>query len=308
MRRGSLKRIFWAVQAAVFYGLTVGAALVPPVLLDRCGAAVGFVLSGMLGSRRKILLDNMNRALPFMERHPLWAPGCRDVKELGQETFENLGKSLIEICWLYHDKGEALIANVELRGREHLEAARAKGKGVICLSGHCGNWELMALTLGRLHGEGAVIAKRQKNPYLNHMVERMRMRYNSRVIYSKGAFRGMLTALKRGHCVGLLADQAASPDDGVLIDVMGRKAWASRAPVQIAYKSGAPLVPVFIHREGGGHVITFHPEHQLGGDLSEEGIRLETQALSRFLEDFVAAHPSQWYWVHRRWKRTGAAA
>ncbi|MBJ6727952.1 lysophospholipid acyltransferase family protein [Geomesophilobacter sediminis] len=303
-----MKRIIWMVQAAGFYCLTLGATLIPAALLDRLAAGIGFLLSCILFNRRKILLDNINRALPFMEHHPLWtaSPACSG--RLARENFQNMGRSLIEVCWLYHDRGEEVVTNIDLRGREHFEAAQSKGKGMICVSGHCGNWELMALAIGRLLGEGAVIANRQKNPYFDRMVERMRMRYNSRVIYKKGAFRSILTALKRGQLVGILADQAALPADGVLIEVMGRKAWASKAPVQLARKSGAPLVPVFIHREGERHVITFHPEHLLGEDLSEEGMRQETQALSRYVEEFVVAHPTQWYWVHRRWKRAGEAA
>jgi Kdo2-lipid IVA lauroyltransferase/acyltransferase len=97
------------------------------------------------------------------------------------------------------------------------------------------------------------------------------------------------------------------PEEGALIEVMGRTAWASTAPVLLAQKSGAPLVPVFIHREGDRQVITFYPEHNFSGDMSEEGIRKETQALSRYVENFVVAHPTQWYWVHRRWKRAGEA-
>jgi Kdo2-lipid IVA lauroyltransferase/acyltransferase len=134
------------------------------------------------------------------------------------------------------------------------------------------------------------------------------MHYNSRVIYKQGALRGILTALKKGEIVGMLADQAVTPEEGTLIDVMGLKAWASKAPVIIAQKSGAPLLPVFIHREGKRQVITFYPEHHCSGDLSDAGIRKDTQALSRYVENFVVAHPSQWYWVHRRWKRAGEAA
>ncbi|MCM0082616.1 lysophospholipid acyltransferase family protein [Geomonas sp. Red32] len=298
-----MKRIVWKAQAAAFYCLTFGAAMVPAAIFDRFASGIGHLISFILFNRRKILFDNLRRALPFMEHHPLWSPPCGDVRNLATETFENMGRSLVEVCRLYHGQGEEVVAGIELRGREHFEAARAKGRGMICLSGHCGNWELMALAIGRLLGEGAVIANQQKNPFFNEMVERMRMRYHSRVIYKKGAFRRMLAELRRGHLIGLLADQADFPAQGVLIDFMGRKAWASKAPVQIARKSGAPLVPVFIHREGGRHVITFYPEHLLGDDLSEEGTGKEIQALSRYVEDYVVAHPAQWYWVHRRWKR-----
>jgi Kdo2-lipid IVA lauroyltransferase/acyltransferase len=302
-----MQRIFWIIQAAFFYCLTLAAALIPAATIQRLGAMVGVLISFFVPRRRAIVAENMNRALPYLKAQPLWAPPCQEVGQLAEKTFENLGRSLLEICRLYHARGEEVIANIELRGRENYEAARAKGRGMICLSGHCGNWELMALAFSRLFGDGVVVASRQKNPFFNRMVERMRMRYRSRVIYKKGALRGILAALKKGDLVGILADQAVLPEDGVLIEVMGRKAWASKAPVLIARKSGAPLVPVFIHREGERHVITFYPEHQLSGDMSEEGITKETQALSRYVENFVVAHPTQWYWVHRRWKRAGEA-
>jgi Kdo2-lipid IVA lauroyltransferase/acyltransferase len=302
-----MKRIFWMIQAALFYCLTLIAALIPAKSIPRLGAVIGFLLSRIVPKRRSIVMDNISQSLPYLKRDPLWDPSSQDVGVLAREIFSNLGKSLLEICQLYHGQGEKLIAGIELRGRENYDAARAKGKGMICFSGHCGNWELMALAFSRLLGEGAVVARRQNNPFFNRMVERMRMRYNSRVIYKQGGLRGILTTLKKGHLVGILADQAVLPAEGALIDMLGRKAWASKAPVIIAHKSGAPLVPVFTHREGKLQVITFYPEHNFSCDMSEEGIRKETQALSRYVENFVVAHPTQWYWVHRRWKRAGQA-
>lgn len=166
----------------------------------------------------------------------------------------------------------------------------------------------MSLTLSSLFGrEVSGVARRQDNPYLNRMVEQMRSRYNSRLIYKQGALKGILSALKKREMVGMLADQAVFPEDGYLVDVIGRKAWTSKAPVIIARKSGVPLIPVFIHREEERHVLTFYPEHLFSGDMSDEGIKKETQALSRYVENYVVAHPTQWYWVHRRWKRAGAA-
>lgn len=301
-----MKRIYWALLAAIFYLLTLVAALLPATIAYKIGSLAGVLLARLLPARRAIAVDNIRRALPFMKAHPLWNSNCEDPEELAVETFRNLGRSLMEVCRLYHGRGEDIINSVELRGRENYEAARAKGKGLLFLTGHCGNWELVALAFSSLFGEGmSVVARRQNNPYLNRMVEKMRMSYNGDVIYKHGALRGILSKLKQGKLVGILADQAVFPEEGALIEVMGRKAWASKAPAIIAQKSGAPLLPTFIHREGQRQVITFHPEHQFSGDMSEEGIRKETQALSRYVEDFVVAHPTQWYWVHRRWKRAG---
>jgi Kdo2-lipid IVA lauroyltransferase/acyltransferase len=298
-----MKRIFWAIQTAVIYCLTLIAALLPASATYRLGAMAGLLIPYLVPKRRAIIIDNINRTLPFMKYHPLWDPPSEDAGALAQETFKNLGRSLMEVCRLYHGRGEDVIANIELRGLRNYVTARSRGKGLILLSGHCGNWELLGLALcNRLGEEISSVARLQSNPYLNRMVERMRMRFNNRVIYKQGALKGILAALENGKLVGILADQAVFPEEGALIDVMGRKTWASKAPVIIAQKSGAPLVPVFIHREGDRQVITFYPEHHFSGDMSEEGMRKEAQALSRYVEDFVVAHPTQWYWVHRRWK------
>jgi len=301
-----MKQIIWAIQAALFYILTLIAALLPAPITYRLGTLAGLIIPLIVPKRQSVAIDNISRALPFMKTHPLWDSPCDDPRKLARETFKNLGRALMEVCRLYQGRGEDVIANIELRGRENYEAARAKGKGLLFLTGHCGNWELMALAFSSLFGEGvSVVARRQNNPFLDRMVERMRMGYDSRVIYKQGALKGILTALKKGEVVGILADQAVFSEDGVLIDVMGRKAWASKAPVVIAQKSGAPLVPIFIHREGERQIITFYPEHQFSGDMSDEGIQRETQALSRYVENYIVAHPTQWYWVHRRWKRNG---
>jgi len=192
---------------------------------------------------------------------------------------------------------------------ENYRAATAKGKGVILLTGHCGNWELVALAFSSLVNTSmAVVARKQNNPYLHDMVEKMRLQYRNSVIYKQGALREILRTLKKNGNIGLLADQAVFPEDGELIEVLGHMAWASKAPVIIAGKSGAAILPSFIHREGNRHVVTINPEHILSGDMSEEGIRLETQKLSRYVENYVIEHPTQWYWVHRRWKRAGEPA
>lgn len=304
-----MTRFFYAIHAIIFYLLTLLAALLPASITYRIGAFIGLLIPFIIPKRRSIAIDNISRALPFMQAHHLWNSAHNSAEELANETFKNMGRSLMEVCRLYHGCGEDVIKSIELRGRENYEAARAKGKGLIFLTGHCGNWELVALAFSSLFGEGmSVIARRQNNPYLNQMVERMRMRYKSKVLYKQGALKGMLSSLKKGELIGMLADQAVLPEEGYLIDVLGRKAWASKAPVIIAQKSGAPLLPTFIHREGERQIITFYPEHKFSGDMSEDGIQKETQALSRYVENFIIAHPTQWYWVHRRWKRAGEPA
>lgn len=301
-----MKRIIWFLQITLLYLFSWLLSLVPLGQIRRAGTLVGRLMAFFLGKRQDIAVDNIKQSLPVMGHQPGWQGTYETAEAVASHMFRHLGTSLVETCRLYHGRGDDLFTHVTLVGREHYEQAHAQGKGVIFCTGHCGNWELLALAFHHfLGGSTSVVARRQDNPWLNSMVERMRSRYHNQVIYKVGATRAIIKVLKQNGEVGILADQAVFPDEGALIEVFGRTAWASKAPVVIARKTGAALIPIFIHREGLGHVITMLPPYQLSGDISEEGIIHDTQQLSRYLEQFVAAHPADWYWVHRRWKRAG---
>jgi KDO2-lipid IV(A) lauroyltransferase len=301
-----MKRIVWLLQAAAFFLFTLAMSAIPQRSLRATGRSMGLIMHRLLAGRRKIAMDNIRQALPFMKRHPAWSSPLETPEEIVQESFIHLGISLVETCRLYHGRGDSIIDAMEIRGREEYERARGKGRGVIFVTGHCGNWELMALAFSRFFDDGmAVLARRQNNPYLNAMVEKMRMRYKNSVIYKQGSLRQIIGVIRKQGVIGILADQAVLRSEGVLIDVLGRRAWATKAPIIIARKTGVPLVPAFVHREADRHVITLWPEFVPGNDMSEAGIQRDVQALSRYLEAFICAHPQEWFWVHRRWKRAG---
>lgn len=301
-----MKKVLWVLQSAVFYLFTWAISVIPHGSVQTVGRLLGLGMSRLLARRRRIAVDNIRQALPFMKRHSAWSCTLGTPEEISRQAFIHLGISLVEVCRLYHGKGDAIIDSVEVRGRENFERARAKHKGVVFGGGHCGNWELMALSFKKhLDSIASVIVRRQNNPNLNTMVEKMRMHYGNRVIYKQGALRAMITTLRKDGVIGLLTDQAVSADEGVLIEVMGRTAWTSKTPIIIAQKTGAAIVPTFIHREGNRHILTIYPEFEVSTDTSEAGLRADVQSLSRYLENFVCAHPADWYWVHRRWKRAG---
>lgn len=294
------------VQAALFYLFTLFVAALPRSQSIRIGRNTGAFLYNTLHSRRSIVIDNIRQALPFMQRHPAWTGEFETAEEIALATFRNLGISIVEVCRLYHGKGDSLIDAIVVNGRDNFLTAREKHKGLIFVGGHCGNWELMSLSFKKLFDENVwAIAAPQKNPYLNAVVEKMRMSYGNKIIYNRAALRPILGVIRNDGVIGMLADQAVFEHNGALIEFLGRTAWANKAPAIIAHKTGVPLVPVFIHRDGGHYVLTIHPEYVLCGDRTEEGICQDIQAVARYLEDFVCAHPTEWYWLHRRWKRAG---
>jgi len=241
-----------------------------------------------------------------MQCMPEWNCPLKTPEEIARETFIHIGTSLVETCRCYHGKGGDLIDNIRINGWEHFETARARGKGLIFLTGHCGNWELVALAYSRIFKASmSVVARRQNNPHLNRMVEKMRMQYENLVIYKDHAMRSMLSVIRKNGTIGLLVDQAVFPEEGALIPFLGRTAWASKAPVLLARKTGVAVLPSFIHREGDHHVITIFPECTFDGGSSDDDVARDVKIYSECIERFIIAHPTQWYWVHRRWKRAG---
>lgn len=300
-----MKKIIWSVQIVVLYCFTLIVALMPDSFSCRLGSFIGLAMRRLLPSRRRIAEENIGKTIEYMRSQAGWNCKMSTPEGIAREVFRSIGRSLVETCRLYHGRGEGLISGIELRGAEHYEAARAKGKGLIFLTGHCGNWELVALAYAHLFDSTmSVVARRQNNPYLNSMVERVRMRYHNRVIYKDNALKNMISVIRKNGVIGLLVDQAVFPEEGCLINFLGQKAWASKAPVLLARKTGVAVVPAFIHREGDRHVIELCPELEFSGDNSDEGWVADVQLYSSAIERFIVSHPTDWYWVHRRWKRT----
>jgi KDO2-lipid IV(A) lauroyltransferase len=304
-----MKRISWALQATAFYLFTLVISFVPAGLMPFAGRLTGLLMFRLLPGRRRVAVDNIRQALPHMRSRPEWSCPLGTPEEIARETFVHLGMSLVETCRVYRGRGDYLIEGIEFRGKEHYDAARARGKGLIFLTGHCGNWELGALAYGRrLQSSISVVARRQDNPYLNAMVETIRMRYENRVIYKENALRSMLSVIKQRSTIGLLVDQAVFPDEGVMIPFLGRMAWASKAPVVLSRKTGVAVLPAFVHREGDRNVITIYPECVFTGGSTDEEIARDVKVYSECIERFIIDHPADWYWVHRRWKRAGETA
>jgi KDO2-lipid IV(A) lauroyltransferase len=281
-----------------FFVLSLPFAVLPFNLAVEAGGLLGLVVCRLWHKRRLIALANLRAASESGSLHLSESP-----EALVRECFRNLGRSLAEVIKIFYGLGDHIVRGVRVLGMEHFEAARTKGRGVILVTGHCGNWELTALALARAAGGLGVVARPIENPYLNRVIEKVRSRYGSTVIHKKGALRAMMSMLKSGGSVGILMDQSVLPQEGVLIGFLGMPAWTSRMPAAIAKRTSSPVLPIFIRRSGRGHEVTIYPEVELSGD--EAG---DTARLSGYLENYITENPAEWLWIHRRWKRTEGVA
>jgi len=114
----------------------------------------------------------------------------------------------------------------------------------------------------------------------------------------------IMKKLKNNECIGILMDQAVIPEEGYVLDFLGSGAWTIKTPALIARKTGAAAMPVFMHRHDGGHTITLYPEVELSGNNDREtAVKEDTAKFSSYIENYIKDHPTEWLWIHRRWKR-----
>ncbi len=277
-------------------------ALIPLAVSLKVGETIGGLLFYFWKSRRSIAIENLKAAV---------ARGAVIIKATPEsvikQNFRNLGKSFVEIVKIYYGSGETILKHVEIRGIENYRKAHDKGVGVIFISGHCGNWELTGIVLSSkltsVHG----VARPLNNPYLNKIIENARKKYGNTVIYKKGALKKILMALKKNEAVGMLMDQSVVRVEGVVADFLGKKDHIMKIPGIIARKTGSPVLPVFIRRAGRGHLLEIGAEIELdkAGDY-EQAVYNDTIRFSGHIENYIRNNPSEWLWIHRRWKRIKA--
>lgn len=227
------------------------------------------------------------------------------LSAIAKKNFCNLGKGLIEILNLKSLKRKQLETLILVEGEEYLKAAEAAGKGTILITGHIGNWELMAAALSirgyRLH----VIATPLYDPRIDELVIKLRAGFNIETI-SRGtpsSSRKILHVLRSKEILGLLIDQDTKVD-GVFVNFFNKKAHTPAGAAQLALKSGAATLMCFVTRlPGDRHRITIEKPMRLvkSGDKSKD-IEANTAMFTSRIEEHVKQFPDQWVWMHRRWK------
>ncbi|WP_298273020.1 lysophospholipid acyltransferase family protein [Geobacter sp.] len=299
--RAPVRQAKWYLGLLLFVAVSLPIVLIPRRIAVGLGGMAGSLAFRLLPRVRRTAVGNIRESLPYLATLPEWDPACGGPETIARRTFANFGRTVVEVLKLYYGCGAGLMERVEFRGMEHYERARKKGKGILFITGHCGNWELMALTFGARIADVAVVARRQKFPRFNGLLDRLRHGFGNRVIYAEGAARSIFFRLRKQGIVGILIDQAVQANEGAVVDFFGRGAWTTTMPAAVAARTGAPLLPIFIHREKGRHVVTIYPEMERApsGDPLDD-----TRRLNRAIEGHIARHPDEWLWVYRRWKRT----
>jgi len=228
----------------------------------------------------------------------------KQIKKIANGCFQHFGKSLVEVMQFPKLTLQKINQFVTFSGREHLDAALAKGKGVIILTAHFGNWELLGASL-TLNGYPLnVIARPVRKERLEEILRAYREAVGMRVIYNRGtSVKQTLRCLKNNEMLGILPD-VDTKVGGVFVDFFGRLAYTPYGPVALALKTQASLLPTLIVRQPDDthRVVIEKPlELQLTG-RKDVDVTVNTQLFTKVIESYIRKYPTQWIWMHARWK------
>jgi KDO2-lipid IV(A) lauroyltransferase len=268
-------------------------ALPPPVAIG-VGRTLGAAAHLVLARDRRLALEHVAFALPGLD--------VRARRKLVRETFRHAGQSFAELAlWprLRETPDYVTVDRLDL-----LESALAGGRGVIAVTGHCGNWELLAATIARRFPL-SVVARRVNDERFDALVVGFRRGADMEVLArdDPNFVANVREALRRNRIVALLIDQDTR-GAGVFVPFFGRPARTPPGAALLALRNRVPLLTVFIERgRDGHHLIRFAPVPM--GD--ERGGRHRATALTADLTAAIEAQirrvPAQWVWWHERWKR-----
>lgn len=273
--------------------------ILPEAASEATGKFLGRTGFAFLKKRRAIAISNIQRAFPEISTN--------DAKGIAQSCFEKLGTNMVELIMIPFLPREEVPARFSLEPLSRIDEAQSSGRGVIALTFHFGNWEIMGITSRFLPQPLVALARPlKKHVLLNSFLNRLRESTGLTIIVNANTGKEVMRLLKKNHIVAVLGDQREKRSRGVFVDFFGQKVSTSKGTAMIGMKTGCPVIPCYPVRKGFlrytivcGETITM----ERGGNF-DKMLEKNTRKINAFLENIIRQYPDEWFWVHQRWGRT----
>lgn len=228
-----------------------------------------------------------------------------ELQKIAKQVFINLAMNGVDWCkWpsLPEAKRDELIF-ADPADVEKLKALFREGNGVVILTAHLGNWEILGSYLGKTFAPLRAVGKRIYYEPFNRVIVNLRKSWGVETVFADNSPRELLMILKRKQFLGMLIDQDVDSIDGVFAPFFGRLARTPSAPFRLAISKKATVFMAFLVREGAGYRFilkdTFRIEDRGGYD---ETVAYYTKLCTKIYEQVIRQYPEQWVWMHNRWK------
>jgi len=284
------------IEFVAFQFIAFLVQLLPLSVVRKMGRGLGRFVYVRIGYRKEVTLNNLRRAFPEKSETELIG--------IARGAFENIGISLLELAWFPRMTRQEILEEMRFDNPGILKNAYEKGKGVICLTAHFGNWELLGQALAvRFQYPLSGLAKTQSNRLVNEQINRRRKLFGTKVIPMETSLRELIRALGDGEMVMIAADQAA-PKENVPMEFFGTMVPTHTGPAALSLRMGSAIVAIFAVRSSDGsydaHLIEV-PSEDLEGHTDKNVVEL-TRRHVKITENIIRQYPDQWLWMHKRWK------
>lgn len=284
---------------AQYYGLRAAVGALNQLSFRRTsdiGAMIGRLGYWPIGIRRAVVERQVRAAFPD------WTE--EEVRRVSREAYGHLGRTSMETAVLPMYSREGVLGLFDsVEGWDTVERARARGRGVLFVSGHLGNWELGGAFIAANGMPLEAVARRMQNPLFDEYLTSTREQIGMTVIHDSEAVRRVPRAMREQHGVAMLVDQGAAGLASTWVPFFGRYAKTPRGPAVFALRLGAPVVfAVALRTPEGRYAMHFEEVvAESTGDREADVDRIVT-AYTNTLERWVRRAPEQYFWHHRRWK------
>ncbi len=286
-----MKKIIYFLQFLIVYFLFIIFKIIGYKNASNLGFLIGKYLGPFFKSKKKIN-ETINQIDEIKKS---------TNKNFSFEVLGNYGRIFAEYPFIKNFRNDKLKKYLQIEGEEYLQNIIQEKKIAVFVSGHFNNFELMAMQIERSGIDLAAIYRPLNNPFLNQVMEKIRLNFICRKQIKKGksGTRKLLECIKKGSSVALMIDQRVT--EGSKVDFFGKEATTTTIPAQLIKKYECLLVPVYIERFNKFNFkIYISKPININKNKTIDEI---TIYLNRVLEKMILKNPTQWIWTHDRWKK-----
>jgi KDO2-lipid IV(A) lauroyltransferase len=281
---------YWPLWFAL--GLLRLMTFLPIPVIHRVGAALGMLLYRVVPSRRRAARINLKQAFPALDED--------EIDALNKQSFKSLGISIFESGIAWFKKSSVLRQRCQIEGKEHLDRAMARNKGVILLTGHFTTLEMGGRLIGTYVDKYNAVFKPAHDPLFNAIMVHYRSKMGNELIETRNV-RAIIRGLKSGHATWFGPDQDFADQDIVFTPFLGGIASTLTATAKLARMTGAAVVPFYPVRlaDGKGYKLIVLPALE---NFPSDDIEADSARVNRTIEAMVYSCPEQYLWSHKRFK------
>lgn len=287
----------WTLEWIAFLVLGGLAQMFPRRAALFLGTALASFTFDVLRIRRRVAIENI-------EKHLQLPGGRREAVRVARRSYAVMARTFVDILQGPKISNEEMWRLIPYDAVERIARMVRNSNGAVLVSAHFGNWELLIQSFSRVFPKVRVIVGDQSNRRVDAAVKRIREKGGVPAVSSKTGIREAVRFLREGGAIATLMDQSARKH-GVFVDFLGAPVSTHTGMVALAIRAGVPFLGVLlVDHDGSYQFEVSSPWEARDGASEEESLREGAVHYNQFLEAHVRRHPDNYFWAHRRWKKS----